>query len=136
MRPMHLAAIVLTVLLLLPQARAADIVVDDPAWLKLSEAERAEVEKELKAIGALEPDDRIVVKPIKDNTISEQDFKDLLIQGGGAIAGGIKSAARKAGCSAKNLFNRDRCGQETDATKFKDCQARERSRHEAVAAKC
>jgi hypothetical protein len=119
-------------LLVMPLAHANDIVVDDPAWLKLTAEERADVEKELKAIGALEADDRIVVKAFKDNTVSEQDIKQVI----SPLAGSVKSAARQAGCMAKNLFNRDKCGKQTDAAAFKSCQAKEKARHDAVAAKC
>jgi hypothetical protein len=121
-----LVAATLAMAAAIPCAQAADIVIDDPRWGKLSAEQQNDIVQRLKAAKAIGADDRVVYKAPKTNVISEKNFNP--IAAGPALAAGI--------CRIKNLFSRSECAKIADSAQRKACQDAEKARYDKVKSAC
>jgi hypothetical protein len=108
-----------------PATKGMDIVIDDPNWEKLSEAQRAELVNKLKAANAIGVDDRIVFRGKADNRITEKNTNPMaaLPMVGASV------------CRVANLMRRSSCGKIENAGQRKSCQDEEKARYTSSSVK-
>lgn len=106
-------------------ARAADIVIDDPKWLELTETERTALEERLKSAGGLEANDKIIYKGPKNKTISQSNTGALTAAP--AVGGAI--------CAARHYFNMGACSRKKKDER-QACRDAEKSRYGNIKSAC
>jgi hypothetical protein len=99
-----------------PATKGMDIVIDDPNWEKLSEAQRAELVNKLKAANAIGVD---------DNRVTEKNTNPMaaLPMVGASV------------CRVANLMRRSSCGKIENAGQRKSCQDEEKARYTSSSVK-
>ena len=118
-------AMVACTVLLTGGALAADVVIDDPRWLTLSDADRTALEQKLKAAGAIGQTDRIVYKGGKSTAVTEKNV---------GIAAAIPAVAA-AICKGKNLWEMQTCARKPAGDRDA-CRSAEKARYAKAKSAC
>jgi hypothetical protein len=107
------------------KSQAADLVISDPRWLQMSDADRRSLHQKLSAAGAIDPSDRVVYKEIEPTAPSRRGlgFASTLP----ALAAGI--------CKIKNMINTQNCSDKPEPERHA-CLAAEQGRYESTKAAC
>lgn len=126
MLKLRAAVAALALLGLAGQATAVDIIIDDPHWLELSDAQRADLEKKLKAIKCIGENDKLVYKGKTGKTVVQEN----------PTPAAMRSAAAAIGRAACRYYSSWRLSSCNSGSGRQACRSAEKARYSGVKSKC
>ena len=107
-------------------AMAIDIIIDDPHWLELSDAQKADIEKKLKGAKGIGAEDHLVYKGKTGKTVTQEN----------PTPAAMRSAAAAVGRAACRFYSSSRLASCNSGSGRKACRSAEKTRYASVKSKC